>query len=165
MRLRLLTAADADEVQRVLEAAPDYARRVSGLPVGEADALSLFDMLPEGKTLEDKFVWGIFAPGLEGVIDVIRGYPDQSTAFIGLLLLRESAQGRGLRRQAFSCVQDEVERWPQIETLRLAVVDTNDPAKGYWEAMGFTATGETKPYRHASVRSTVRLFERPVRKP
>jgi hypothetical protein len=64
------------ELQRVLEGAPNYAERVTGLPPGAAEAQSTFTIVPEGIGYSDKFVWGVMVDdGMVGCIDVIRGWP------------------------------------------------------------------------------------------
>ncbi|MFF0266481.1 hypothetical protein [Kribbella sp. NPDC004536] len=51
--------------------------------------------------------------------------------------------------------------WPEVRTLRLAVVDTNaEVATGFWERQGFKATGEARPYRYDKLESTARLYEK-----
>jgi hypothetical protein len=97
--LRLLegTPAEMTELQRVLEEAPSYSHRVTGLPPGPSDAQSTYSILPPGKTYEDKFVFGIWrAAAMIGVIDVVRGYPTENVAYLGLLLLSEKYQGRAM---------------------------------------------------------------------
>ncbi len=61
--LRLLHGDPADmaAMQRVLEAAPRYADRVTGLPVGAADAPNTCSILPSGKRYGDRFVGDVFA--------------------------------------------------------------------------------------------------------
>ncbi|SRR5258706_11379158 len=86
-------AGEMAELQRVLEAAPGYAQIVTGCPPGRADAQSTYSILPEGKSYDDKFVFGIFRKGqMVGCADVIRAYPDSVTAHIGLLLVVEQFQ-------------------------------------------------------------------------
>jgi hypothetical protein len=51
------------ELQRVIEDAPTYAQLVTGAPPGRADAQSTYTVLPEGKSYEDKFVFGIYRYG------------------------------------------------------------------------------------------------------
>jgi hypothetical protein len=80
-------------LQRVIGAAPGFALAVTGLPPGPADAQNTFTALPEGKSEDDKFVYGVYLDGqMIGCADVVRGYPDPSTAFIGLLLISEDSQ-------------------------------------------------------------------------
>ena len=96
--LRLLQGGheEMSALQRVLEAAPVYAERVTGAPPGQADAQSMYSALPPGKCYDDKFVLGIYAGDMMiGCADLIRGCPDSNAALIGLLLLAEPWQRRG----------------------------------------------------------------------
>ncbi|HSW09778.1 MAG TPA: GNAT family N-acetyltransferase, partial [Bacillota bacterium] len=94
--------SEMGELQRVIEGAPTYAELVTGLPPGRADAQSMYTILPEGKSYEDKFVFGIYRGSeMVGCVDLIRGYPDASTAYCGLLLVSEEHQRRGIGRRAF----------------------------------------------------------------
>jgi RimJ/RimL family protein N-acetyltransferase len=74
----------------------------------------------------DKLVWGITLEDvMVGCADVIRGWPSNETAYIGLLLLTESHHGTGLVRRAYEAIEAQARQWPQVRTLRLAVVATN----------------------------------------
>jgi hypothetical protein len=74
--IRLLQgeAAEMRELQRVLEEAPEYAHRVTGLPPERRRREHLCGA-PEGKSYDDKFVFGIYrGTAMVGCADVIRGY-------------------------------------------------------------------------------------------
>jgi ribosomal protein S18 acetylase RimI-like enzyme len=94
-----------------------------------------------------------------GLLDLIDGYPSAGTVCIGLLAIRQSAQGAGLGRALYR----EAERFARDElgarVLRLAVVATN-PVIGFWTRMGFRPTGETKPFCGESVTSLSILMEK-----
>lgn len=52
---------------------------------------------------------------------------------------------------------------PGVGRLRLGIVATNAAvAEPFWRALGYTPTGETKPYRYDHLESTVALWERPL---
>ncbi len=53
-------SSEMAELQRVLEEAPKFANRVTGCPPHPADAQSTYSALPDGKTYNDKWVYGIF---------------------------------------------------------------------------------------------------------
>ncbi len=142
-------------IQQVLERAPEYALRVTGHPTGPADAQSLYSALPEGVTYAQKYVWAI---GDFGVADVIRGWPNPQSAMLRLLLLAEDATGRGLGRVAYEALESKIRAWPEIAQIRLGVVDTNAQVTGFWERMGFVATGEAKTYRYDKVQSIVQIL-------
>lgn len=150
--LTLLTgeAQEMAEVQKVIDDAPTHAERVTGHPPGPSDALSLFSILPEGVDYAGKFVWAVKVDDgtTVGVVDVIRGWPNASTATIGLLLLAEQHRGAGIGRRAYAAVESEIRSWPQVTSLRAAVVATNADVVAFWTRMGFADTGERKPYRY-----------------
>ena len=133
-------------LQAVLEAAPRYYDAVTGLPPGPAEAQSLITDLPPGKSYDDKLVFALYAgAAMIGCADVIRGWNAPHKAIIGLLLLAESRQGRGLGRAFALLVERAIAaRWPEIDTLRLGVVASNDGALPFWRALGFVETGEVK---------------------
>jgi GNAT superfamily N-acetyltransferase len=143
------------DLQRVLEGAPTYFELTTGHPPGAAEAQSLFTVLPpEGLDYADKFDWGIVTEaGLVGCIDVLRGWPTADTAHLGLMLISEDHVGQGIGRAAFEALEHEVRRWPGITRLRAAVVATNAQVLPFWKRMGFTETGEVKPYVYDKLHS------------
>ena len=158
-----ITPDEVGAVQELIESDPGYTERITGYPPGAADAQSLLMMRPDGLAEEQKVVLGFFEDQeLIAVVDLLRGYPNERTAFIGLLEVHKKHQGRGAGAAAYRAVERYVEQtWPEIMTLRLAVVDTNaEQAKGFWEKQGFEATGEAKPYVYDKLDSTARLYEK-----
>ena len=163
--LRLLSSDPAERVtlQHVLEGAPGYAQRVTGAPPGAAHAQSTFTALPAGKTYADKFLFGIFAGNeMVGCIDLIRGYPTANAATLGLLLVAEQHQGMGIGRRAYALLERFASRWGNCDVIRLGVVMTNAEVLGFWRKLGFSETGETKPYNHGSVCSQTIIMEKPL---
>ncbi|WP_329483574.1 GNAT family N-acetyltransferase [Kribbella sp. NBC_01484] len=161
--LRPIAPGDVDALQELIESDPGYTERITGYPPGPADAQSLLMMRPEGLPEEGKVVLGAFvANRLVAVVDLLRGYPNDHTAFIGLLEVHWNHQGSGLGRATYEEVQRHVETsWPEVRTIRLAIVDTNARiATGFWLRQGFTATGEERPYRYDKLESTARLYEK-----
>jgi len=161
LTLRLLSGK-ADEMaalQAVLEAAPTYFHTATGLPPGPAEAQSTFTALPAGKIYDDKRVWGLYAGNeMIGCADVIRGYPVHDKAVIGLLLLAEAWQRRGIGRAFALLVEQAIAVWPEIVTLRIGVVEQNVGAQAFWRKLGYVETGEVK---HAEVRD-VFVMEKPL---
>jgi GNAT superfamily N-acetyltransferase len=154
VRLRRLDgeAQQMAELQRVLEAAPDYLERVGGAPPGAALAQATYTALPRGKSYDDKFVFGIDVEGrMVGCVDLIRGYPEPTTALIGLLLVAEPFQRRGIGAAAYRAIENFVRSWRVCTRMRIAVLRTNDRVLPFWTALGFVPTGEVKPYRDGSV--------------
>jgi hypothetical protein len=110
VEIRPLGAADAEAVQALIESDPGYTERITGSPPGAADAQSLLTMRPPGLSDEAKVVLGVFEGGdaddsgghrtessagrdLVAVVDLLRGYPEEPVAFVGLLQVRGGRQG------------------------------------------------------------------------
>jgi RimJ/RimL family protein N-acetyltransferase len=162
--LRLLTGQPAEmaALQSVLEAAPGYFRTVNGAPPGGAEARSTFTALPEGKTYDDKFVWGLHSgEAMIGCADVIRGHPSRERAVIGLLLLAEAWQRRGFGRAFAALLERRIASWPEIERLRIGVVAANESALAFWRRLGYRETGEVRPPHSGFVREVI-VFEKPL---
>lgn len=137
--------AEMAALQCVLEAAPAYYRSMTGAPPRGALAQTMFTALPPEKTYVDKFVWGLYAGNaMIGCADVIRGYPVRDRALIGLLLLAEPWQRRGLGRAFAMLVEQAILTWNEISTLRLGVGVSNHGAHIFWRKMGYLDTGEMK---------------------
>jgi GNAT superfamily N-acetyltransferase len=143
-------------LQRVFECSPTYFERVTGAP---ADAQSTYSALPEGKRYEDKFVFGIFSgQTMIGCIDLLRGFPDQHTAHIGLLLIAEGHQRHGIGKEALRQLESFVRAWGSCSSLRAGVVGTNSDVLPFWTGQGFRRTGESKPYSYNHVESSVEIL-------
>jgi GNAT superfamily N-acetyltransferase len=124
---------DIDAVQHVLDGAPGYTPRVTGRPVGPADAEALFAALPPGLVRSAKHVFGVDLDGTTvGVVDLLDGWPDPSTTHLGLLLLDESHQHQGIGSLVWQPLQTMLARKPHVRTVRTAVVQTNIEVLPFW---------------------------------
>ena len=104
-----------DALQELIESDPGYTERITGYPPGPADAQSLLMMRPEGLPEEAKVVLGAFVTNLVAVVDLLRGYPNDHTAFIGLLEVHWNHQGTRSRQSDVREVQRYVETsWPEV---------------------------------------------------
>jgi GNAT superfamily N-acetyltransferase len=154
---------DMAALQRVLESAPTYAERVTGAPPGAADAQSMFTILPEANSYDDKFVFGIFLGSrMIGCIDIIRGYPAASTATVGLLLVAERYQRTGVGRLAYAELERLIQAWGCVR-VRLGVVMTNSDVIAFWQKLGFSETVEMRPYDYGRVHSHTIIMEKSLR--
>lgn len=166
LTLRLLTGRPAEmaALQCVLEAAPAYFRCVTGAPPRGALAQSTFTALPPDKTYDDKFVWGFYSgDAMIGCADVIRGYPVPDKAVIGLLLLAENWQRRGLGRALATLLEQAIAGWNEIATLRVGIVASNTGALAFWRKLGYSETGEVKPAASGFVAETI-VLEKPLQR-
>jgi ribosomal protein S18 acetylase RimI-like enzyme len=151
-------------LQRIFESDEDFALRVTGHPPGPADAHSTLMFVPEGKSPDDKAVFGVWAGDeLVGVLDLLLRHPDDETVYLGLLLIDRDRQGQGIGAAACRALERDLRsRWPWARRLRLGVVRTNGQVLGFWRRMGFTETGEVRPWRYDKLESEVVLMDKVV---
>ncbi len=164
LSLRALEGDPADMValQAVLEAAPDYFEAIYGGPPGPAEAQSTFTALPSGRDYDDQRVWALRSgETMIGVADVIRGWNAPEKAVIGLLLIAQPWQRRGLGRAFLPLIEDAIRTWPEITTLRIGVLASNPGALAFWRRSGYRETGEIKPATPPFVAETI-VLEKPL---
>jgi GNAT superfamily N-acetyltransferase len=156
-RLNPDSAEDIRNLQEILIGAPGYFLVVEGKLPGPDASVEVLRGLPVGKTLPDKYVYEIKRHDRPiGCFDVVRGYPNPEIAFIGLLLLVESEQGKSYGAEAVQYIMRLANAWG-CKWLRIAVVDANKRALTFWEREGFEEL-----YRKSSDRylSSVIVMER-----
>src|SRR5205085_8251052 len=90
----------------------------------------------------------------------IRGYPNDAIAALGLFLIAEQHQRRGVGREAYALVEQFIRTWGNCARIRIGVVRTNDEVLPFWLGLGFVPTGEKKPYRYGPVQSETIVLEK-----
>lgn len=141
--VQALTLADASNVWEVLRDDGGYCRRVEGREPAPRDAETLFTTFPPGVDEFRKHVIGMFDQGtLVAVADVVQGWPDETTNFIGLLHVKASRHGQGVATRLHEQI---VRRYP-AGRWRLSVVDTNVAVLPFWRSLGYEPTGEERPW-------------------
>lgn len=149
------------ELQWVLENATDYFQRSTGTGPTESEAISLLEAIPPGLSEEDKYVFGFYIGNrLIGCADVVRAWPEEDIAYVGLILLVDECRGRGFGRKIFQLIESEVRSWSEVRKMRLAVLKTNDITEPFFKKMGFRPTGEVRPYMYENLITENVFFEK-----
>lgn len=140
IELSIVNPNEHERIQIILDEAPTYHMNTEGIhPIPNAGRETL-TALPEGFNGKLKHVLVLTLHGEDiGVVDLLENFPEKGTAFLGLLLLKESHQGKGLGRLCFLEVQKYIMSL-DCQRIRIAVVDSN-PVEPFWEKMGFQRTG------------------------
>lgn len=71
------------------------------------------------------------------VMDYLVDYPQEGTAYIGLLLVGERRKGHG---QAIYQQVEQDWRLKEISLVSLAVIEENTAGRSFWESQGFKET-------------------------
>lgn len=139
--VRRLNEADIEAVLRVLSGNPLFFEYHPPLPTRDS-ILEDMRALPPGMSVEDKLYIG-FLDGkrLAAVMDLILGYPEKSTAFIGFFMVDASLQGEGVGSAIIGGCAESLSACG-YEKLRLAIDGGNPQSAAFWTKNGFEKTGE-----------------------
>jgi ribosomal protein S18 acetylase RimI-like enzyme len=141
--VRELTLADLPALQALLDASSAY----HALAGPADDSLTTWHDQPSGPT---KLRFGAFSgEQITAYCEILLGYPTSDVAYLGLLLVHPDHQRRGFGRQLYQHTR-EVAALPRV---RIAVLDNNPDALAFWRRLGFTETGEVKPWRCREIRT------------
>src|SRR5699024_2158262 len=98
--------------------------------------------VPPGKELRDKYFLGYYEGSkLMAVLDLIRGYPTEDTAFIGFFMTDSSIQKQGIGSSIIKqlCAYLKSKGFSHV---RLAWVKDNPQSEHFWHKNDFVKTGE-----------------------
>lgn len=142
--VRRLFAPDAELFCALAEKNTTYDRYHNSAPT-RASFLEGLSALPPGAAATDKYYLGFFdGTRLVALCDLVLGYPNRDTAFIGLFMLEQAYQGKGVGSAIISDCAAYLRRCG-FARLRLAVDHGNPQSLGFWMKNGFARTGEVYP--------------------
>ncbi|QRO01407.1 GNAT family N-acetyltransferase [Archangium violaceum] len=139
-----LGAQDVEALRALVERCHAFMTLVYGALEPDA-AEAILESLPPGKTLEDKFAFGLYAEGkkeLLGVLDAVRGFPEQDEWIIGLLMIDPDHRRAGLGARFVGAFEQWV-RGQGAAGIRLVVQEQNPDALRFWQRQGYEVTGMT----------------------
>ena len=97
--------------------------------------------LPPEKGPQDKYFLGLYSEDrLWAILDLIDGYPEPSTAFIGFFMAEQSIQGKGIGSALIQELLSALRR-AGFSKVRLAFVKGNPQSEAFWKKNGFLPTG------------------------
>ncbi len=139
-KISRLTKDTIPELQKLLEECSEYFKLVFNKEVQPNEAEDLLQALPVGKTLNDKFNYGIYKDNkLIGIIDLIRNYPEEKTWFLGLLLIHPKERGNGLGAKVFNFLLEQLKS-TDTKMIKLSVAEQNTQALSFWKSLDFIET-------------------------
>ena len=139
MRVTEHDSAGIAALQSLLVADPETWALLEGAPPRPDEARELVASRPPGVPPERKLVWITWSPDAttpDGVIDLVDGYPDPRTWYLGLIFLAPGARGTGLGAALLRALA-EYARARGGGALRLAVTTANTGARRLYDRLGF----------------------------
>ena len=144
LAVRRLGAEDVPQILTLCSGNPQFYRYHPPLPDRES-ILSDMTALPPGKGPEDKYFLGLFqGERLTAVMDLILGYPEADSAWMGWFILSPACQGRGVGSGILRDVEAAL-RAAGFRTLRLAVDRGNPQSWAFWTKNGCIRDGPERP--------------------
>lgn len=142
-RVRKLTDGDVDAIYGLCRPNGLFYRYNPPVVTRES-ILRDMNVLPPGKTMKDKHYIGFFdGDMLVAVMDLILGYPDAETAFIGFFMTDVRVQNRGIGSGIFGGCRDEMKALGYAK-IRLGVDKGNSQSFNFWTKNGFRVVDEDR---------------------
>lgn len=159
--VRRLSPGDAEAIQALYEKCLDFMLLVDGRAASPNAGNEEFEDIPAGKSQNDHFVFGIVdrQDKLVGLLDTLRGYPDENTWWIGLLLMAPEVRSLGLGQTVVQGFSEYVQA-AGIQAIMLGVVEENQRASQFWKKIGFEFERKTEPRQFGNKTHTVIIMRR-----
>ena len=143
---RALTLDDVDLYLSLTARAADFFETYDGgMPSREA-LLADMTALPPGTSPDAKTLVGTFrGDELVAYLDVVAGYADGHTWYIGLLLIAATERGQHLGT-ALAGATGRAAACAGATRLMMGVYDANAPARAFWTRCGFSPDGHVPDY-------------------
>ena len=137
--VRNLTEDDSTAILTLYQSNPLYFQHCPPPPSLESVREDML-RLPDGKTESDKYYLGFWeGDRLVAVMDFVYAYPDEQTVFIGLFMVHQDYQGKGV---GLVIVKEALRFFSQDhQKARLACVKSNPQAEHFWRKQGFLSIG------------------------
>ena len=140
--VRRLTSADADRIYALCCGNPQFYEYHPPFVTRES-ILEDMTALPPGKTFDDKYFVGFYnGDALVAVMDLIDGYPDDTTAHIGFFMMDADCQGKGVGSAIIGDVIAHL-RAAGFRKVRLGVDKGNPQSFAFWRKNGFRVASES----------------------
>ncbi|MBK9321504.1 MAG: GNAT family N-acetyltransferase [Bdellovibrionaceae bacterium] len=156
----------SDLVQEIYFNSPTYFRRVDGTEPLEGMALKDIQDVPAKRGDHYTKIAALIYDGSKaiGYADLHVNHRSKGMAYLGLLILREDVQGKGLGRSSYNLVERFLSDCLDIEKIYLGVSNHNQ-VQEYWEKMGFTPNGDTYVWKGEKIESLVTEMEKKLIQP
>lgn len=140
----------------------EYFQLVSGKAPTRQDVLNDKSACPPGVSPTQK-KYGMYLAEESGdpvaVVDVLEGFSNPETYYIGLFLVDGSRQRTGLGTALYEQLEAHA-RECGFQRMRLGVVNTNHKARAFWKAMGFAWVKTVESTLHEGSGWTVEIMEK-----
>lgn len=139
-----ISEADIPAVLRLCRGNELFYRFHPPLPSEESIARDMAALPPRTDAANKLYIGFFDGEALCAVADLILGYPERDTLFIGFFMVDSSRQGKGIGCAIVSEIMTFA-RDRKMKKARLAVDEGNVQSLSFWRKNGFEKTGERVP--------------------
>ncbi|MGZ3775575.1 MAG: GNAT family N-acetyltransferase [Bdellovibrio sp.] len=166
LELKCIGSDMAEVVQEIYFNAPTYFRRVDGTEPLPGMALKDINDFPPKRGDQYIKIAALISENSKpiGYADLHVNYRCKGMSYLGLLILREDAQGKGLGRRVYNLVEKFLIEQFDVEKIYLGVSDHNQ-VQAYWIKMGFVPNGFTYKWQGEKIESMVTEMEKKLSHP
>ncbi len=156
--VRRIREEDIEDVYHLCRSNRKYYRYLHTRPTRKA-LTDVITELPEGAGPSDKYFTGFYddEDELVAILDLITGYPDADSAFIGWFMVDAEKQNQGIGSQIMADLRAALSA-QGLRKLSLGCIRENTEAREFWEHQGFTAAGREVDQKEY----VVDVFEREI---
>lgn len=156
-RMRRLDNRSSEELARLCAECTDFFELIHGRPGGPTTAAEILGPLPSHVARGEKHVFGVYVDSqIEGVAEVLEGYPSRTEWYVGLLMLRPQARAHGLGASVWHAIRAWIRSRNGV-AVRVIVQTQNPRARHFWERHGFEFESEVPDRSAGAERSSWKL--------
>ena len=140
-KVRRMGDMDAESILDIYSGNPQYYRYCEAEPTTE-EVLNDLHITPPDIPMSDKYYVGFYEDTtLVAVMDLIDGYPDADTAYIGFFMMNPTYQGNHIGTAIISEVIEYLRSIGE-KAVRLAIDKGNPQSTHFWKKNGFEIISE-----------------------
>ena len=148
--IRRLSECDAQAIFNLYRSNPQYFEAMHDTPTLSSAKADLA-ALPPNKTYDDKYYLGFYDHNaLIAVMDLILRFPNEQTVFVGLFMVDQAHQRKGIGSLIVSQALDYLKK-QSFSACRLGYVQTNPQSRSFWTKNGFQPTGVLSKHENYTV--------------
>ncbi len=138
--VKLLTEEDISDIYALCMGNPTYYQYMKMEPTPE-NLKEELTSLPPGMTMEDKIFAGFYKEKkLIAILDLISGYPNQKTAYIGWFMVDNEFQGTGIGTEIIEELLYFL-KTQHFSYAELGYIQGNKQSEGFWAKNKFKPSG------------------------
>lgn len=150
---------DLDKIQNVCNSCSDFYLLDKGVVADKDEAKNIINSLPNGKTFDDQFNFGIFneSNNLIGLVHIIKDYPNLDVWMLGLMLIDPNERNKGLGMLVHNEIVNFIKNH-KGNKIRIGVLKENKNALRFWRLAGYELEKEIEMDRDDNIVKKILVF-------